>query len=70
VASCGGTAENHCTHPTVNQQRKVPFLSEEEFVNSLKKRIPANKWDVGPSRYIASIAYRHFILILKTETVV
>lgn len=51
------------------QQRKVPIFSEEEFVESLKKRIPPNKWDLGPSRYIASIVYRHFILMLKTKTV-
>jgi hypothetical protein len=51
------------------QQRKVRILSEEEFVESLKKRIPTNKWNLGPSAYVASIAYRHFILMLKTQTV-
>ena len=49
------------------QQRKVHILSEEEFVESLKKRLPPMKWDRVYAPYIAQIAYRHFVLMLKRK---
>lgn len=53
----------------VKQQRKVNILSEEKFIESVKKRLPAQAWRTGSNEFLVAIAYRQFLLMLKTSTV-
>lgn len=47
------------------EELKKPKLpSEEDFVQSVKKRLPGNLWRSGTPEYLVSIAYRQFLLIL------